>query len=87
VLEHHGWGDLQPELNVMSKQGRWMDMVGLVTDEMLDAIGVSGRPADVGRRLRERNAWADRTHLVLYNETAPEAVVDLVRAFKGEVMA
>jgi hypothetical protein len=32
--------------------------VGLVTDEMLDAIGVSGRPTDVGRRLRERNAWA-----------------------------
>ena len=83
MLDHHGWGHLQPELNAMSKQGRWMDMVGLVTDEMLDAIGVSGRPTDVGRRLRERNAWADRTHVVLYNETAPEAVVDLVRAYKS----
>jgi probable F420-dependent oxidoreductase len=83
MLEHHGWGHLQPELNAMSKQGRWMDMVGLVTDDMLDAIGVSGRPAAVGRRLRERNAWADRTHVVLYNETAPDAVVDLVRAFKA----
>jgi probable F420-dependent oxidoreductase len=82
MLDHHGWGHLQPELNRMSKQGQWMEMIALVTDDMLDAIGVSGRPAEVGRRLRERNAWADRTSLVLYNETAPEAVADLVRAFK-----
>ena len=67
----------------MSKQGRWMDMVGLVTDDMLDTIGVSGRPADAGRRLRERNAWADRTSVVLYNELGPDAVVDLVRAYKA----
>jgi probable F420-dependent oxidoreductase len=82
MLEHHGWGHLQPELNRMSKQGQWLDMIALVTDDMLDAIGVAGQPAEVGRRLRERNAWADRTSLVLYNETAPEAVADLVRAFK-----
>jgi hypothetical protein len=57
-------------------------MMALVTDEMLDVIGVSGRPAEAGRRLRARNAFADRTSLVLYNETDPDAVVDLVRAFK-----
>jgi probable F420-dependent oxidoreductase len=82
MLEHHGWGHLQPELNRMSKQGQWMEMMALVTDEMLDVIGVSGRPAEAGRRLRARNAWADRTSLVLYNETDPEAVVDLVRGFR-----
>src|SRR5262245_49479115 len=83
LLEHHGWGHLQPELNRMSKQGRWGEMMALVTDDMLDAIGVSGRPAEAGRRLRERNAWASRTSLVLYNETEPDAVVDLVRAFRA----
>jgi probable F420-dependent oxidoreductase len=82
MLEHHGWGGLQPELNRMSKQGQWMEMMALVTDDMLDAIGVSGRPAEAGRRLRARNAWADRTSLVLYNETEPDAVMDLVRAFR-----
>ena len=82
LLEHHGWGHLQPELNRMSKQGQWFEMMQLVTDDMLDAIGVSGRPAEAGRKLRERNAWAERTSLVLYNETEPDAVVDLVRAFK-----
>jgi probable F420-dependent oxidoreductase len=81
-LEHHGWGDLQPELNRMSKQGQWLEMMALVTDEMLDTVGISGRPAEAGRALRERNAWADRTSLVLYNETDAEAVVDLIRAFK-----
>jgi probable F420-dependent oxidoreductase len=82
MLDHHGWGHLQPELNRMSKQGQWSEMIALVTDDMLDTVGVAGQPAEVGRRLRERNAWADRTSLVLYNETAPEAVVDLIRAFK-----
>jgi probable F420-dependent oxidoreductase len=82
MLDHHGWGDLQPELNRMSKLGQWSEMIALVTDDMLDTIGVAGRPAEVGRRLRQRNAWADRTSIVLYNETAPEAVVDLIRAFK-----
>ena len=82
MLDHHGWGALQPELNRLSKQGAWTDMIGLVTDEMLDVIGVSGTPAAAGRALRARNAWADRTSLVIYNETEPAAVADLVRAFK-----
>jgi len=82
MLDHHGWGDLQPELNALSKQGRWGEMIALVTDDMLDVIGVSGRPAEAGRRLRERNAWADRTSLVLYDETDGGAAADLVRAFK-----
>jgi probable F420-dependent oxidoreductase len=82
MLEHHGWGDLQPLWNRMSKEGRWLEMMDLVTDDMLDAIGVSGRPAEAGRRLRARNAWADRTNPILYNETEPDAVVDLVRAYR-----
>jgi len=84
MLDHHGWGDLQPALNRMSKEGRWAEMMALVSDEMLDVVGVSGEPAAVGRRLRERNAFADRTSLVLYNETEADAVIDLVRGFKGE---
>ncbi len=83
-LEHHGWGHLQPELNALSKQGRWLDMMALVSDDVLDVVGVSGRPAEVGRALRARNAWADRTSVVLYNETEPDAVRDLIAAFKAD---
>jgi probable F420-dependent oxidoreductase len=83
MLDHHGWGDLQPELQRMAKQGQWFEMMGLISDDMLDAIGVSGTPAAVGRALRARNHFAERTSLVLYNETEPDAVVDIVRGFKA----
>lgn len=83
MLDHHGWGDLQPVLHRFVREGRWGDMLPLITDEMLDVIGVSGRPADAGRKLRERNAFAGRTQLVLYNQTEPEAVTDLVAAYRG----
>ncbi len=83
VLERHGYEGLQPELNRMSKQGKWLEMVGRIDDRLLDLLAVSGGPAEAGRRLRERNAgFADRTTPMLYNETDPEAVVDLVRAAK-----
>ncbi len=84
MLDHHGWGDLQPQLNRMTKEGRWTEMVDLVTEDMLDAIGVSGTPGQVARRLRERNDFAQRTALVLYNEADPDAVVDIVRGLKDE---
>jgi probable F420-dependent oxidoreductase len=84
MLDHHGWGELQPRLNQLSKEGRWLDMIGFVTDDMVDAIGVSGTPSQVATRVRARNDFADRTTLVLYNETDPEAVTDIVRGIKGE---
>jgi hypothetical protein len=43
---------------------------------------VSGTPAHVADRLCRRNNFADRTTLLLYNETHPAAVVDIVRAMK-----
>ena len=84
VLDHEGWGDIQPELNRMSKQGQWLEMTKLIHDDMLDEIGVCGAPAEVGRRLVERNGpWANRTMLNLYDETGdPDAVSDLVAALR-----
>ena len=38
VLDLHGWGDLQPELTRLSKEGRWSDMGELITDEMLRRV-------------------------------------------------
>jgi probable F420-dependent oxidoreductase len=54
VLAAHGWQDLQPELNALSKQGRWEEMGGLIDDEVLHTIAACGRPADVARHIRER---------------------------------
>jgi probable F420-dependent oxidoreductase len=84
VLEHMGVGELHPELNRLSKQGKWFEMMGLVNDDMLDDIGVSGTPAQLGAQLIARNGGiADRTMLTLYNETGdPDAVADLVRSIR-----
>jgi hypothetical protein len=79
VLEHHGYPELQPELNRLSKQGKWLDMLGRIDDALFDQLAVSGTPAEVAAKLRARNAFADRSTLMFYNETHPEAVVDVVR--------
>ena len=55
MLDIHGWGDLQPELNAMSKQGRWQEMAGLITDEMLHTIAACGTPAQIAAHIRERS--------------------------------
>jgi probable F420-dependent oxidoreductase len=54
VLDLHGWGDLQPQLNVLAKAGRWGDMEELVTDEMLSEFAVVAEPDRVGIALRAR---------------------------------
>jgi alkanesulfonate monooxygenase SsuD/methylene tetrahydromethanopterin reductase-like flavin-dependent oxidoreductase (luciferase family) len=54
VLAAHGWQDLQPELNTLSKQGRWEEMGGLIDDEILHTIAACGTPADVARHIRDR---------------------------------
>ncbi|MCP5056434.1 MAG: TIGR03617 family F420-dependent LLM class oxidoreductase [bacterium] len=83
VLEHHGYEGLQPELNRMSKEGKWLEMITRIDDDLFDVLAVSGTPAEAGRRLRARNGdFADRTTLMLYNETEPEAPADLIRAAK-----
>jgi probable F420-dependent oxidoreductase len=47
VLELHSWGDLQPELNGLSKQGKWVEMGSLITDDMLEAFALVCSPGEV----------------------------------------
>ncbi|MGB3481577.1 MAG: TIGR03617 family F420-dependent LLM class oxidoreductase [Mycobacterium sp.] len=54
VLEVHGWGDLQPELHALSKQGRWQEMGALIDDEMLHTIAACGTPAEIAEHVRKR---------------------------------
>lgn len=54
ILDVHGWGDLQPELNRLSKTGDWAAMSSLITDEIVDAFSVQGTPDRVGAIVRER---------------------------------
>ncbi|MEQ3552325.1 TIGR03617 family F420-dependent LLM class oxidoreductase [Pseudonocardia nematodicida] len=84
VLDLHGRGDLQDELNRLSKQGRWDDMVGLVDDELLDLMCAAGDPAEVAAGLRRRwGATADRLRFTVPGETPPpERFAELVTALR-----
>ncbi len=54
VLDLHGWGDLHPELNTLSKRGEWAAMGELIDDEMLEAFAVVCPLEDVPSRITER---------------------------------
>ncbi|MGB2757233.1 MAG: LLM class F420-dependent oxidoreductase [Acidimicrobiia bacterium] len=54
VLELHGWGALQDELNRLSKLGEWQKMGDSIDDEILNTIAVVAEPSDVARELHER---------------------------------
>ena len=54
VLEHHGWGDAQTELNRLSKRGQWVEMGNVIDDDMLDAFAIVAEPHEVPGRIAER---------------------------------
>ncbi len=73
VLDLHGWGDLQTELNRLSKQGEWAAMGDLVDDEVLEAFAVVGAPADIPRLVHERFGGAvDRFSFYAPYRSEPE---------------
>jgi len=54
VLEAEGWADLQPELNALSKQGRFAEMRALITEPMVARIGILGNPEDCAKEIAAR---------------------------------
>jgi probable F420-dependent oxidoreductase len=54
VLDAHGWGDLHPELNRLSKEGRWDVMASLIDDEMLNTFAVVGPPDEIAPMITAR---------------------------------
>ena len=84
VLEMHGWGDLQEELNRLSKQGKWVEMGERITDEILDEFAIVAEPGDVGPRLRARFGQAIDTWLCTFELPDPDAQADVVRAVRSD---
>jgi probable F420-dependent oxidoreductase len=54
VLDLHGWGGLQDELNTLSKQGKWVEMGALIDDEILNTFAVVGEPESIASELHQR---------------------------------
>ncbi|HEY2998130.1 MAG TPA: LLM class F420-dependent oxidoreductase [Acidimicrobiales bacterium] len=84
VLELHGWGDLQDELNRMSKEGRWADMGTLIDDEMLATFAVVAPLDEVAGKLIDR--WSGvLSRLSFYTpyESAPGQFDEVIAALKA----
>jgi hypothetical protein len=74
-LEVHGQGELQPELNRLSKAGRWDDMGDAIDDDLLHAIAVVGDPEAVGKGLRQRcGDLLDRTTLYVSSHVSADVL-------------
>jgi len=56
VLEVEGWEDLQPDLNSLSKVGKYAEMRRLITDPMVCAYGVVGTPEECAEQIEQRFA-------------------------------
>ena len=54
VLDSIDAGELQPELNAMSKQGRWEEMGTLIGEDLLKEFAVIGEPQDIAAKIRTR---------------------------------
>jgi probable F420-dependent oxidoreductase len=84
VLDAHGWGDLQPELNALSKRGQWGEMTGLITDEMLEEIAICCPLDQVAARVLARYGdVAQRVSLVAHWSRDPAPWAAIARELAG----
>ncbi|MDX1874448.1 TIGR03617 family F420-dependent LLM class oxidoreductase [Mycolicibacterium sp. 120266] len=83
VLEAHGWGDLQPELNALSKQGRWAEMGALIDDDVLHTIAACGTPAEVAAHIADRvRGVSDRVCIYQPGPIAVDSLAQIVDALR-----
>jgi probable F420-dependent oxidoreductase len=53
-LELFGWGDRGRKLHELTREGKWSEMLALITDEILDEMVPTGTFSEVAEVLRER---------------------------------
>ena len=84
VLEVHGMGELQTQLNILSKDGHWDAMTALISDELLDAVAVVCPREEMADKIRVRCAGVfDRVNLVARYTPDEHGWADVVQALKS----
>jgi probable F420-dependent oxidoreductase len=82
VLELHGWGDLQSELNTLSKRGEWVKMGELITDDILETFAVVAPIDKVAAEVRARfGGLVDRFSFYAPYKVDPETWKDVLAGF------
>jgi probable F420-dependent oxidoreductase len=88
VLELHGWGDLQDELNALTKQGAWDKLASVVDDEILETFAVIGTPEEAVAEVKRRYGdVATRITLNLPDDADPERWAPVLEALRTPVAA
>ena len=83
VLAVHGWGDLQFELNKLSKEGKWAEMGEMITDDILNVMGVMGEPSGIVAEIQSRYGdFTDRTSGG-FNFVDAEQRVEMIAELRG----
>ncbi|MFC8384716.1 TIGR03617 family F420-dependent LLM class oxidoreductase [Nocardia sp. NPDC057272] len=84
VLDAEGWGELQPELNALSKRGEVAAMTDLIDQTMLDTLAVHGTPEQCAAAIIERfGAYGDRICCYFPGyDVSDEYIKDLVTALQ-----
>ena len=73
-LELFGWHDLGPELQQLTRAGRWQDMAGMMRDDVLNEFLVSGRYDELPEALHARYAGlVERITLTVADDTTHDA--------------
>lgn len=79
VLELHGYGDLHPQLNRLSKEGRWLEMAELFPEELVHELAVVGPRDELADQIIERVAgFTDSVGLVNSRNPDPTHFADVV---------
>ena len=66
VMELHGWGEIAEKLSGLARLGKWGEMPGLVSSEMLASFAVVCDPEELPEKLKERyGGLVDRLGLYL----------------------
>jgi len=83
ILVPAGYGDLQPELQKLSRAGRWAEMGGLIEDDLLDRIAVTGSPEEMPALVRARfGTRIDRVSSYYGWDVAdPDRLAEILAAF------
>lgn len=84
VLELHGWGALQGTLNELSRQGAWVEMGTLVSDEVLETFSIVGDVAAIAPEFRARfGDVVTRCGLYVPYHLEPEARAVVIAGLRG----
>ncbi|MDA2960251.1 MAG: LLM class F420-dependent oxidoreductase [Actinomycetota bacterium] len=84
VLECHGWGDMQDELNRLSKAGEWVKMGEVIDDEVLNTFAVVGEPEQIGAELNRRYSdLVDRLSFYAPYKSDPDRWAPVIAELRG----